>query len=90
MNEQHRVTKVEKLIQKLCDGDIDYIACDMNIEELYSPAKAQKPELECQVCKGQGWYAQQVSDTEQEQRRCDLCDGRGMLELIEDEPEFSA
>ena len=41
-------------------------------------------------CDGKGWYAQQVSDTEQEQRRCDLCDGRGMLEGIEDEPEFSA
>ena len=35
---------------------------------------------DCPNCDGQGWYAQQVSDTEQEQRQCDLCYGTGMLE----------
>ena len=29
----------------------------------------------CTVCNGDGWYPQQVSDTEQEQRRCDCYDG---------------
>jgi Zn finger protein HypA/HybF involved in hydrogenase expression len=28
---------------------------------------------ECPECGGVGWYAQQVSDTEQEQRRCENC-----------------
>lgn len=29
----------------------------------------------CDVCNGVGWYAQQVSYTEQEQRRCENCNG---------------
>lgn len=35
--------------------------------------------IPCPDCGGAGWYAQQVSDTEQEQRQCGTCDYKGRV-----------
>lgn len=33
----------------------------------------------CPDCHGAGWYAQQVSDDEQEERQCERCVGHGIV-----------
>lgn len=37
----------------------------------------------CDVCHGIGWYAEQVSYTQQEQRRCENCNGEqdGLIDI---------
>src|ERR1035437_3566958 len=40
---------------------------------------------ECPICHGEGWYALQPGDNEQEQRQCDNCDG-GKLRPSECKP----
>ena len=47
----------------------------------------------CDVCHGIGWYAEQVSYAQQEQRRCENCNGEqdGFLDLnLEVDAEFLA
>lgn len=35
--------------------------------------------MRCPACRGAGWYAQQVSDSEQEQRQCERCNMTGIV-----------
>ena len=83
------MTRREKLIKQIVMRSPVYaeeladeiIAYEQEIIEKITKPLREYKELggiaECQECGGRGWYAQQVSDTEQEQRRCECCnDGK--------------
>jgi hypothetical protein len=44
-----------------------------NIGKIITAEHIQEFGMVCPDCNGVGWYAQQVSDTEQEQRQCERC-----------------